>query len=95
MTHRVLICEPSEIVANGLSEIINGMNGFAVVSRIVQAIEIVALLAMCITMSYRNNFKTLKCPDNLIQKGKQPHPHPKHLWQSLFPKPIKQTSCKS
>ena len=34
MTHRVLICEPSEIVANGLSEIINGMNGFAVVSRI-------------------------------------------------------------
>ena len=34
MTHRVLICEPSEIVANGLSETINGMNGFAVVSRI-------------------------------------------------------------
>ena len=34
MTHRVLICEPSEIVANGLSETINGMAGFAVVSRI-------------------------------------------------------------
>ena len=30
----------------------------AVVARIVQAIEIVALLAMCITMSYRNDFKT-------------------------------------
>ena len=34
MTHRILICEPSEIVANGLSETINGMSGFAVVSRI-------------------------------------------------------------
>ena len=34
MTHRVLICEPSEIVANGLSETINSMAGFAVVSRI-------------------------------------------------------------
>ena len=34
MTHRVLICEPSEIVANGLSETINSMSGFAVVSRI-------------------------------------------------------------
>lgn len=30
----------------------------AVVARIVQAIELVALLAMCITMSYRNDFKT-------------------------------------
>ena len=30
----------------------------AVVSRIVLAIEVVALLAMCITMSYRNDFKT-------------------------------------
>ena len=34
MTHRILICDPSEIVANGLSETINGMAGFAVVSRI-------------------------------------------------------------
>ena len=34
MSNRVLICEPSEIVANGLSETINGMSGFAVVSRI-------------------------------------------------------------
>lgn len=30
----------------------------AVVARIVQAIELIALLAMCITMSYRNDFKT-------------------------------------
>ncbi len=34
MSNRILICEPSEIVANGLSETINSMSGFAVVSRI-------------------------------------------------------------
>ena len=34
MSNRILLCEPSEIVANGLSETINGMSGFAVVSRI-------------------------------------------------------------
>ena len=34
MTNRIIICEPSEIVANGLSETINGMAGFAVVQRI-------------------------------------------------------------
>lgn len=34
MTHRILICETSEIIANGLAETIQGMAGFAVVSRI-------------------------------------------------------------
>lgn len=34
MTHRILICEASEIIANGLAETIQGMAGFAVVSRI-------------------------------------------------------------
>ena len=34
MTNRIIICEPSEIVANGLSETINGMAGFAVVQRV-------------------------------------------------------------
>lgn len=34
MTHRILICEASEIIANGLSETIHGMTNFAVVSRI-------------------------------------------------------------
>lgn len=34
MNQRVLICEPSEIVANGLSETINSMVGFAVVQRV-------------------------------------------------------------
>ena len=34
MTHRILICEASEIIANGLAETIHGMADFAVVSRI-------------------------------------------------------------
>ena len=34
MTNRIIICEPSEIVANGISETINGMAGFAVVQRV-------------------------------------------------------------
>ncbi len=34
MSHRVIICEASEIIANGLYEIIQGMAGFAVSCRV-------------------------------------------------------------
>ena len=76
MRNRVIICEASEIITNGLTDIINGMAQFDVVSRLdspehlserIQATDATLLIINPVLLGYQNK-------DFLFQLGKE-HPN--------------------